>query len=135
MKLKQWQNIFHVIVDVVSIVQHVIETKKGIIKQALKSVTNTSLTKCYEIALVIDVSTKMTNTIAANVMSTASTNYHSKNVRNCYILDTVFIGIILLLINYYYSYQKRYNIKMENNEFKIVRIKNRTCYYFDDIIK
>ena len=24
---------------------------------------------------------------------------------------------------------------MENNEFKIVRIKNRTCYYFDDIIK
>ena len=24
---------------------------------------------------------------------------------------------------------------MENNEFKKVRIKNRTCYYFDDIIK
>ena len=24
---------------------------------------------------------------------------------------------------------------MENNEFKNVRIKNRTCYYFDDIIK
>ena len=24
---------------------------------------------------------------------------------------------------------------MENNEFKKVRIKNRTCYYFDGIIK
>ena len=24
---------------------------------------------------------------------------------------------------------------MENNEFEKVRIKNRTCYYFDDIIK
>ena len=24
---------------------------------------------------------------------------------------------------------------MENNEFRKVRIKNRTCYYFDDIIK
>ena len=24
---------------------------------------------------------------------------------------------------------------MENNEFKKVSIKNRTCYYFDDIIK
>ena len=28
-----------------------------------------------------------------------------------------------------------HNIKMENNEIKIVCIKNRTCYYFDDIIK
>ena len=27
------------------------------------------------------------------------------------------------------------NIKMENNEFKKVHIKNRTCYYFDEIIK
>ena len=27
------------------------------------------------------------------------------------------------------------NIKMGNNEFKEVRIKNRTCYYFNDIIK
>ena len=24
---------------------------------------------------------------------------------------------------------------MENNEFKKVRIKSRTCFYFDDIIK
>ena len=27
------------------------------------------------------------------------------------------------------------NVKMENNEFKIVSIKNRTCFYLDDIIK
>ena len=27
------------------------------------------------------------------------------------------------------------NIKMENNELKKVRIKNRMCYYFNDIIK
>ena len=27
------------------------------------------------------------------------------------------------------------NIKMDNNEFKNVRIKNRTCYYYDVIIK
>ena len=25
--------------------------------------------------------------------------------------------------------------KMENNELKKLRIKNRACYYFDDIIK
>ena len=27
------------------------------------------------------------------------------------------------------------SIKMENNEFENVSIKNRTCYYLDDIIK
>ena len=26
-------------------------------------------------------------------------------------------------------------MKVENNEFKKVCIKNRTCYYFDDLIK
>ena len=30
---------------------------------------------------------------------------------------------------------KNVQYKMENNEFLKVRIKNRTCYYFDDIIK
>ena len=32
MKLKQWQNIFHVIVNANSIVKHVIQIKNGIIK-------------------------------------------------------------------------------------------------------
>ena len=30
---------------------------------------------------------------------------------------------------------KNVQYKMKNNEFKTVRIKNRTCYYFDDIIR
>ena len=30
---------------------------------------------------------------------------------------------------------KKVQFKMENNEFKKVCIKNRTCYYFDEIIK
>ena len=32
MKLKQWQNIFHVILNATSIVQHVIQIKNGIMK-------------------------------------------------------------------------------------------------------
>ena len=32
MKLKQWQNTFHVIVNANSVVQHVIQNKNGIIK-------------------------------------------------------------------------------------------------------
>ena len=33
------------------------------------------------------------------------------------------------------TYCRASNIKMENNEFQIVRVKNRTCYYFDNMIK
>ena len=37
----------------------------------------------------------MTNTIATNVMSTASINFHSKNVRDyCYTLHTVLLVIM-----------------------------------------
>ena len=43
-------------------------------------------------------STKNTNTIATNIMSTASINFHSKKVRDCYILHTVLLAIISLLI-------------------------------------
>ena len=32
------------------------------------------------------------------------------------------------------TYCCAYNIKMKNNEFKKVHIKNQTCYYVDDII-
>ena len=50
----------------------------------LKSIADTSVIECDEIATVMDnVSTKMTNTIAANVMSTISINFHSKKVRAC----------------------------------------------------
>ena len=30
---------------------------------------------------------------------------------------------------------KNLNFKMENNDFKKVLIKNRTCYYFNDTVK
>ena len=64
--------------------------------------------KSEEIITVMDVvSTKMTNTIATNVTSSASINCHSKNVKDCYILHIVLLVIILPLkisiICYYYE--------------------------------
>ena len=51
------------------------------------------------------------NTIATNVTSTASINFHSKKVKNCYILKTVLLVIILLLIKtiIFYDYAKQRN--------------------------
>ena len=40
----------------------------------------------------------MTIVIATNVTSNVSLNCHSKKVRDCYILHTVLLAIILLLI-------------------------------------
>ena len=55
--------------------------------------------ECNEIITIMDiVSTKKTNTIEANVTSTASIDCHSKKVRDCYVLHTVLLVIILLLI-------------------------------------
>ena len=54
--------------------------------------------KSEEIITVMDVvSTKMTNTIATTVTSSASINCHSKNVKDCYILHIVLLVIILPL--------------------------------------
>ena len=73
----------------------------------IKGVGDTSLTKCYEIIIVMDVmltkklntiATEKTNTVAANVTSTSSINYLSKNVRYWYIFQTVLLVIISLLI-------------------------------------
>ena len=80
-------------------------------RKYLKSVADTSLIKRDETVVGMDIlSTKKTNTIATNVMSTASTNCHSKKVRDYYILNTVFLVIILLLIItiicYLYAKQK-----------------------------
>ena len=64
----------------------------------LKSITDTSVTECDEIIIVMDnVSTK--KTIATNITSAASINCHSKTVRYCYILHSVLLAIVLLLIN------------------------------------
>ena len=57
------------------------------------------MTKCDEIVIDMDIaSTKKTNTIAANAISTASRNCHSKKVRDCYILYTVLLVKVILLI-------------------------------------
>ena len=71
----------------------------------------------------------------------------------CYILQTVLLVIILLfttaIICYHFAnigqnwktYWLANNIQMQNNKkkfeksFEKVRIKNRTCCYFDDITK
>ena len=138
MKLKQWQDIFHVILNANS-VQHVNQIKKWMIKHVnvnvkiiinvkkiifrilahvfvrrvkyLKTITDTSVTGCDNVIIVINsVSTKKTNTIATNITSTASINFYSKKVRDCFILHTVFLVIIFLLIIivicYHYAKQK-----------------------------
>ena len=138
MKLKQWQDIFHVILNANS-VQHVNQIKKWMIKHVnvnvkiiinvkkiifrilahvfvrrvkyLKTITDTSVTECDNVIIVINnVSTKKTNTIVTNITSTASINFYSKKVRDCFILHTVFLVIIFLLIIivicYHYAKQK-----------------------------
>ena len=67
------------------------------------------MTECDEIIIVMNnVSTK--KTIATTVTSTASANCRSIKVRDCYILYTVLLAIILLLIItiicYHYAKQK-----------------------------
>ena len=57
------------------------------------------MTQYNEIIIFMDsLSTKKVNTTAANVTSTASINWHSKKVRDYFILRTVLLVIILLLI-------------------------------------
>ena len=70
--------------------------------------------ECVEIINVMNiVSAKMANTIATNIVSTASLNCHSKKGRDCFILHTVLLLIILLSITiivcYYYAKQKGVN--------------------------
>ena len=56
------------------------------------------MTECDEIVIVMkNLSTKKAKTIAANVTSTASINWHSKKLRDCYILHTVLLITITLL--------------------------------------
>ena len=52
-------------------------------------------------------------------------------------MHTVLLLIILLLIITIicYHYEKKVQSKIKNNKFWKGHIKNRTCYYFDDIVK
>ena len=72
----------------------------------LKSITDTSVTECNEIIIAMDnILTK--RTIATNVKSTASIKFHNIEVRDCCILHTVLLAIMLLLtICYHYAKQK-----------------------------
>ena len=92
----------------------------------LKSVAHTSEIDCDGIVFVIDiVATKMANTIATNITSTASTsiNSHRKKVRDCYMLHSF---IFFTFGKYHYllsSWKTKITLmhkqyKMENNEFK-----------------
>ena len=127
----------HVTVNANAVVQFIIQFKTGIINvktivhakkyyswnqspcicqnsKYLKSVSDTSVTECDEIIIVMDnLSTKKTNTIAKNVTSIASINCCSKKVGDCYILRTISLVIMLLLIITIICYQyvtKKYNI-------------------------
>ena len=82
----------------------------------------------------------MTNTIAANV----SINYHCKNIKykgDCFILDTISLGITLLLIitiicnQYAKCRSKQISINtLTIEKWKIMNLKSSyyTCYYFND---
>ena len=65
----------------------------------LKSVTDTSVTKCDQYVIVINnLSTKKANIIPTNVATTVLINWHSKKVKDCYILHKVLLIMITLLI-------------------------------------
>ena len=69
-----------------------------------------------EIKIVMDnVSTKKTNTAAANVTSIASMNYHSKKSKRLLYFAQSFISNHITIDNYYYllslCHTKRYNKK------------------------
>ena len=77
----------------------------------LKRIDDTSMIECNEIVTVIDiVSTKMTDTIAKNAMSTDSISCRCKKVRDSYILHEALLAILLLLviiiICYHYAKQE-----------------------------
>ena len=72
----------------------------------LKSIAATSVTESDGVVVFMDIISRK----KTNVTSTTSIIYHSKTVKDCYILHTVLLVIILLLIVtfiwYYYAKQK-----------------------------
>ena len=86
-------------------------------KKHLKNISDASVTKCYEIIIVMDnVSTNKTNTIATNVPSTPSINHHSKKTKLFYFAYSFFSDHITINNNYcllWLCKTKRYNIKWE----------------------
>ena len=72
----------------------------------LKGVASTSVTKYDKIVIVMNnLSIKKTNTITTNVTSNVLINCHSEKTRDCYILHTALLVIMLLLIVTIICYQ------------------------------
>ena len=74
------------------------------------------MTECDEIIIFMDnFSTKKTNTVAINVKSTASINWHSKKVKRLLYFAYSFISDNININTYYYLLSlcqtKKYNIK------------------------
>ena len=93
----------------------------------LKIIADTIVTQCDEIIIFMDsLSTKKVNTIAANVTSTASMNWHSKKSKRLLYFAYSFISGHIAIDDYYYLMllfkTKRYNIKWKIMKFKKVRI-------------
>ena len=102
----------------------------------LKSDFHESVIECDEYICVMNIaSTKMTNNCA--IATNVSKNFHNIKLRHkidCYILDTVFLAIILLLtiIIVCYRYKnhisksknilRRWQYKMKSNDFKKYKI-------------
>ena len=63
----------------------------------LKHIADVTVIEC-NVTIINNLSTKKTRTKARNFTNTALINFHSKKVRDCYILHTVLLVIILLLI-------------------------------------
>ena len=70
----------------------------------LNSFDDTSVIKCDEIVIVMCSINEKTNTKGTNITSTAFINCHNENVRDWYILHTVFLVIKLLLIIIFICY-------------------------------
>ena len=92
----------------------------------------------------VRVSANVRCTAHMNPANIASTILNDEKVRykmDCYILHTVLLVTILLFIMTMQNIgqnRKHWptkNTKIENNELKKDSIQNRTCYYFDDIVK
>ena len=105
MKLKQWQNIFHVIVNTNSIVQRVIQIKNGITNHVNVSVKLSQVQKDYiwNPSTCICKNSKYLKSMATNV----SINSDCKQIRYCYIVHAVLLAIILIfiitIISYYHE--------------------------------
>ena len=123
--------IFHAIKNANSIVKLAIQVRNGIMKHANVSVKVIVRVKNIIVKILAHVLVKMvsilnikvikylkSNTLAANVTSTMSVNYHNKKERykiDYYILHTVLLVIVLLLIItiIYYHYAK-HKSKLKN---------------------